>query len=121
MRKVDPRNINIYLADESSVNRKLDTIIRLLMASRVREQKMVVEIETLLTEVAEQETASGSLIVLTQGLKAKLDAIVSSAKDLEELKAAVSQAANALDTNEKKIVEAVVANTVAEDEEPPVE
>lgn len=73
--------------------------------------KMANELETLQTEVQENQTVIGSAITLLQGLKAQLDAAGTDATKLAELSAQLDSQSNAL-------AAAVAANTPANEEEP---
>lgn len=76
------------------------------------------KIDEVLVEVEEQTTVIDSAITLLKNIKALLDAAGTDPAKLDEIK-------NALDTNTKKLADAVVANTPAEpvppEPTPPVE
>ncbi len=69
-------------------------------------------LDDLLAKVAEEKTAEESLITLTQGLKAQLDAITSGSLTPAQ-QAQVDSIFAAVEANKTEVAAAVVANTPA--------
>jgi hypothetical protein len=84
-----------------------ESILRDMLKSLLHEvNKMSVELETLVSEVAEIKTVSESAITLLVGLKAKLDEAIASNNPQ-----ALIDLSNSLDASSKTLAEAIAANT----------
>jgi hypothetical protein len=96
-----------------NVNFKLPGIIPLLKLLIDKVNKMSAQFDELLAQVTAHETVEDSLVELVVGLHTKLDAALA-ANDIP----AIQALSDRLKADTQKIVDATVANTVAESEAP---
>lgn len=100
--------IDVHIHTEGSLDsQKLDTILAMLHALKIKEDSMAASLDALTAQVAKNTDVTQSALVLIQGLKAALDAAGTDPVALAALSAQ-------LQTSDDALAAAVAANTPAQ-------
>lgn len=96
-------NLYVHLPRDPEVHQ----ILQLLQENRARLKGITMSLDTLITAVSENTTASDSVVVLIQGIVAQLNAAIANGADPAAVQALVDQ----LSTNTAELAKAVTDNT----------